>query len=75
MLQKHYKIEKHIDKIKKGYNKAKDIVNNISSQSKIFDNMEDGDTTTLENGNVVGKHGFGKCSKNSKGPAVRFVIK
>lgn len=68
-------VEEDIEKIKKGYNKAKDIVNNISSKSKIFDEMEDGDTTTLENGNVVGKHGFGKVSKNSKGPAVRFVIK
>lgn len=68
-------VEEDIEKFKKGYKKAKDIVNNISSQSKIFDNMEDGDTTTLENGNVVGKHGFGKVSKNSKSPAVRFVIK
>ena len=37
--------------------------------------MEDGDTTTLENGNVVGKHGFGKVSKNAKSPAVRYIIK
>ena len=51
------------------------FMNNKKKKIKIFDEMEDGDTTTLENGNVVGKHGFGKVSKNSKGPAVRFVIK
>ena len=37
--------------------------------------MEDSDTITLNNGNTVGKYGFGKYSKNSKSPAVRFVIK
>ena len=71
-------VEEDIQKIKKGYSKAKNIINNAIDEHKknsVFDNMEDGDTTTLENGNVVGKHGFGKVSKNSKGPAVRFVIK
>ena len=71
-------VDEDIQKIKKGYSKAKNIINNAIDEHKknsVFDNMEDGDTTTLENGNVVGKHGFGKVSKNSKGPAVRFVIK
>ena len=47
----------------------------MNIKNSVFDNMVDGDTITLDNGNTVGKHGFGKVSKNSKGPAVRFVIK
>ena len=71
-------VEEDIQKIKKGYSKAKNIINNVIDEHKknnVPDNMVDGDTITLDNGNVVGKHGFGKVSKNSKGPAVRFVIK
>lgn len=71
-------VEDDIEKIKKGYNKAKNIINNAIDEHKknsVFDNMEDGDTTTLENGNVVGKHGFGKYSKNAKSPTVRYIIK
>ena len=69
-------IEEDVEKIKKGYNKAKNIVQEISDQSKKFENMKEGDTITLDNGNVVGKYGFGKTSKkNFKGPTVRYIIK
>ena len=75
-------VEEDIEKIKKGYNKAKDIAKNVvekvneeREQQKIFDNMKEGDTTTLDNGVTVGKYGFGKYSKNAKSPAVRYIIK
>ena len=75
-------VEEDIEKIKKGYNKAKDIardvvdkVNEEREKQKIFDNMKEGDTTTLDNGVTVGKYGFGKYSKNAKSPAVRYIIK
>lgn len=71
--------DEDIQKIKKGYNKAKDIISNVidehKEQQKIFDNMKEGDTTTLDNGVTVGKYGFGKYSKNAKSPAVRYIIK
>ena len=72
------------------------LMNIKKGKNKTFDDMEDGDTTTLENGNVGefvnetinrrrrrrGRglpnnctNGTGKSSKNSNGPAVRFVIK
>lgn len=75
-------VEDDIEKIKKGYSKAKDIakdivekVNEEREKQKIFDNMKEGDTTTLDNGVTVGKYGFGKYSKNAKSPAVRYIIK
>ena len=75
-------VEEDIEKIKKGYSKAKDIakgivekVNEEREKQKIFDNMKEGDTTTLDNGVTVGKYGFGKYSKNAKSPAVRYIIK
>ena len=73
-------VEEDIEKIKKGYSKAKNIISNVidehKEQQKIFDNMKEGDTTTLDNGNIVGKYGFGKTSKkNFKGPTVRYIIK
>ena len=75
-------VEDDIEKIKKGYNKAKDIakdvvekINEERERQKIFDNMKEGDTTTLDNGVTVGKYGFGKYSKNAKSPAVRYIIK
>lgn len=75
-------VEDDIEKIKKGYSKAKDIAKNIvekvneeRERQKIFDNMKEGDTTTLDNGVTVGKYGFGKYSKNAKSPAVRYIIK
>ena len=75
-------VEDDIEKIKKGYNKAKDIAKNVvekvneeREKQKIFDNMKEGDTTTLDNGVTVGKYGFGKYSKNAKSPAVRYIIK
>lgn len=72
-------VEDDIEKIKKGYNKAKNIISNVidehKEQQKIFDNMKEGDTTTLDNGVTVGKYGFGKYSKNAKSPAVRYIIK
>lgn len=74
--------DEDIEKIKKGYNKIKDKANDVvekineeRERQKIFDNMKEGDTTTLNNGVTVGKYGFGKYSKNGKSPAVRFVIK
>ena len=71
-------VEEDIGNFKQKYNKAKNIINNVIDEHKknnVPDNMVDGDTITLDNGNTVGKHGFGKYSKNSKSPAVRFVIK
>ena len=72
-------VEEDIEKIKKGYSKAKNIISNVidehKEQQKILDNMKEGDTTTLDNGNIVGKYGFGKYSKNAKSPAVRYIIK
>ena len=75
-------VEEDIEKIKKGYSKAKDIANDVvekineeRERQKIFDNMKEGDTTTLDNGVTVGKYGFGKYSKNAKSPAVRYIIK
>ena len=75
-------VEEDIDKIKKGYNKAKNIANNgvekineERERQKILDNMKEGETTTLDNGVTVGKYGFGKYSKNAKSPAVRYIIK
>lgn len=75
-------VEDDIEKIKKGYSKAKNIANNIvekvneeREKQKIFDNMKEGETTTLDNGVTVGKYGFGKYSKNAKSPAVRYIIK
>ena len=72
-------VEEDIEKIKKGYSKAKNIISNVidehKEQQKIFDNMKEGETTTLDNGNIVGKYGFGKYSKNGKSPAVRYIIK
>ena len=72
-------VEEDIEKIKKGYSKAKNIISNVidehKEQQKIFDNMKEGDTTTLDNGVTVGKYGFGKYSKNAKSPAVRYIIK
>ena len=75
-------VEDDIEKIKKGYNKAKDIARNVvekvneeREKQKIFDNMKEGDTITLDNGVTVGKYGFGKYSKNAKSPAVRYIIK
>ena len=72
-------VEEDIEKIKKGYSKAKNIISNVidehKEQQKIFDNMKEGETTTLDNGNIVGKYGFGKYSKNAKSPAVRYIIK
>lgn len=71
-------VEEDIGNFKQKYNKAKNIINNVIDEHKknnVPDNMVDGDTITLDNGNTVGKHGFGKYSKNSKNPAVRFVIK
>ena len=72
-------VEEDIDKIKKGYNKAKNIISNVidehKERQKIFDNMKEGETTTLDNGVTVGKYGFGKYSKNAKSPAVRYIIK
>ena len=75
-------VEEDIQKIKKGYSKAKDIakgivekVNEERERQKIFDNMKEGETTTLDNGVTVGKYGFGKYSKNAKSPAVRYIIK
>ena len=75
-------VEEDIEKIKKGYSKAKDIakgivekVNEEREKQKIFDNMKEGDTTTLDNGVTVGKYGFGKYSKNAKSPAVQYIIK
>ena len=75
-------VEEDIEKIKKGYNKAKDIAKNVAEKineererQKIFDNMKEGETTTLDNGVTVGKYGFGKYSKNAKSPAVRYIIK
>ena len=72
-------VEEDIEKIKKGYSKAKNIISNVidehKEQQKILDNMKEGDTTTLDNGVTVGKYGFGKYSKNAKSPAVRYIIK
>ena len=72
-------VEEDIEKIKKGYSKAKNIISNVidehKEQQKIFDNMKEGETTTLDNGVTVGKYGFGKYSKNGKSPAVRYIIK
>lgn len=75
-------VEEDIEKIKKGYSKAKNIakdvvekINEEREKQKIFDNMKEGDTTTLDNGVTVGKYGFGKYSKNAKSPAVRYIIK
>ena len=72
-------VEEDIEKIKKGYSKAKNIISNVidehKEQQKIFDNMKEGETTTLDNGNIVGKYGFGKYSKNAKSPAVQYIIK
>ena len=75
-------VEEDIDKIKKGYSKAKNIakdivekVNEEREKQKIFDNLKEGETTTLDNGVTVGKYGFGKYSKNAKSPAVRYIIK
>ena len=75
-------VEEDIEKIKKGYSKAKNIakdivekVNEERERQKIFDNMKEGETTTLDNGVTVGKYGFGKYSKNAKSPAVRYIIK
>lgn len=75
-------VEEDIEKIKKGYNKIKDKANDVvekineeRERQKIFDNMKEGDTTTLDNGVTVGKYGFGKYSKNAKSPAVRYIIK
>ena len=71
--------DEDIEKIKKGYSKAKNIINNVidehKEQQKILDNLKEGETTTLDNGVTVGKYGFGKYSKNAKSPAVRYIIK
>ena len=72
-------VEDDIDKIKKGYSKAKNIISNVidehKEQQKKLDNLKEGETTTLDNGVTVGKYGFGKYSKNSKSPAVQYIIK
>ena len=85
-------VENDIENVKSKYKKGKEILNNPNYFKEKINNsindMKEGESRVLDNGNLVGKYGFGlkalNYSKNGYGatqkkkgvaPAVRLIVK